>query len=106
MSLLSSMNITSALSNGFHSLFNSGQRHQHASQEILQSTVDSINYNYSPSGVQDRVSISSVMENSADSPNLEQGVLELSKAGTTYNASAKLITATNSLFDTLFNAVA
>jgi hypothetical protein len=106
MSNLSSMSLTAALSNGFQSLFSSGQRHNRASQDILQSTVDTINDNYSSSSIQDTVSISSMSENISDSPSLENGILELSKAGITYNASAKLITATNSAFDTLFEAIA
>ena len=100
------MNLTSALSNGFKGLFDSGHRHHQAGQEILQSTVDNINLNYGTSSVQDRVSISSVTENISDSPNLERGVINLSSAGVTYNASAKLVSATNSLFNTLFSEVA
>ncbi len=106
MATLSSMSLTSALSNGFQSLFSSGQRHNRASQDILQSTVNAINENYSSNGIQDRVTISSLQENITDSPSLENGLLELSKAGITYNASAKLVTATTSALDSLFEAIA
>ena len=98
------MNLTAALSNGFFGMFNSSQRHHQASQEILQSTVNAINSNYTP--VQDRVTISSAAENISDSPNLEKGIMDLSSAGITYNASAKIVTAANSMLDSLFKAIA
>ena len=106
MGILSSMNLTSALSNGFQGLFNSGQRHHQASQDILQNTIEDIAKNYTPSGVQDRVSISSTTENISDSPSLEEGILNMNAAGVTYNASAKLVTATNNMFDAMFRAIA
>jgi hypothetical protein len=106
MKLLSSMNLTTALSNGFMGMFNSGQRHYEASQEVLQSSATAININYSTGGVEDRVTISSLNENMTDPPSLEQGFMELSKAGTTYNASAKIVSSANALFDALFRAIA
>ena len=77
MATLSSMSLTAALSNGFQSLFSSGQRHNRASQDILQTTVNAINENYSSNSIQDRVTISSFQENMTDSPSLENSILEL-----------------------------
>ena len=107
MSVLNSMNVTTVLSNGYQGLMNSREQHQQASQDILRNTIDSINQSYVSSGsTQDRVTISSLSENITDSPSLERSLTDLNVAGTTYNASAKIVTAANSMFETMFSEFA
>ena len=79
---------------------NASQQHKDASQDILDST------RLAMSSVQDSVQLSSVSKNSSDSPNLEQGILQLNQAGLTYTANAKLVRATSSVYDALLRAVA
>lgn len=109
MNILSSLNLGTAFSkNGlfksFQGLMNSSQQHQKASKEILDSTASTLNR--SSSSIQDSVNISGVELNISDTPNLEQGILELNQAGLTYTANAKLIKAASSVYDALFRAVA
>jgi len=92
-------------------MLNSSNQHRQASEDLLQQTQ--IDLGSQPDlGV--TVSISEdYHERQLDSATLDRGypspessVASLNEAGVTYSASAKLVRASSSMLDALFNAVA
>jgi hypothetical protein len=100
-----------ALSSGFQGMMNSSSRHQQASEDLMQQTQ--MGLSQQDGGV--TVSISEAyhdrqtdIDSTMARPLLsaESSVASINEAGMTYSASAKLVRATSSMMDALFNAVA
>lgn len=126
---LSSSGLANALSSGLSGFLNSGQRFSRASQAILDNTFGALNggeaeaeteasnssgASLSGNGTQGSVIIeSSLIDrineiNGTEQPEMtiEEATVEMIKAGTTYNASARIIRTQTSMLDALFRAVA
>ena len=100
-----------AISSGFQGLMNSSQQHQQASEDLMgQAHLDLARQQ--DHGI--TVSISEAYhERLSSNPSLERtprsaesSVASINEAGITYSASAKLVRASSSMLDALFNAVA
>ena len=125
---LSSSGLANALSAGLSGFLSSGQRFTRASQALLENTIGAINGNTTDdesnvnssaaglSGAENQSSVvleSSLIDrinelNGAGEPEMtiEEATVDMIKAGTTYNASARIVRTQTSMLDALFRAVA
>lgn len=128
---LTSSGLANALSSGLAGFLSSGQQFTRASQALLENTVNAINGGpgpeeltlengaSSPSGSQssnssvvmgaglvDRINQLELGESDAPEMSMETAAVEMIKAGTTYNASARIVKSATSMLDALFRAVA
>lgn len=92
-------------------MMNSSSRHQQASEDLMQQTQLSLSQqdggvtvSISEAYHERQTGLDSTMERAL--PSAESSVASINEAGMTYSASAKLVRATSSMMDALFNAVA
>ena len=100
-----------ALSSGFQGMMNSSNRHQQASEDLMQQTQMSLSQqdggvtvNISEAYHDRQANVDSTIARTV--PSAESSVASINEAGMTYSASAKLVRASSSMMDALFNAVA
>ena len=90
---------------------NSSSKHQQASEDLMQQTQmgmsqqdGGVTVSISEAYHDRQTGLDSAMTRSL--PSAESSVASINEAGMTYSASAKLVRATSSMMDALFNAVA
>ena len=103
-----------ALSSGFAGLLNSSEQHHQASKDLMAGLMsDQNNYRNGTSSVGVAVEISDAYRQRAqDLPDrsllasAESSVASINEAGVTYSASARLVKASSTMVDALFDAIA
>ena len=103
-----------ALSSGFAGLLNSSEQHHQASKDLMAGLMsDQNNYRNGTSSVGFTVEISDAYRQRAqDLPDrsllasAESSVASINEAGVTYSASARLVKASSTMVDALFDAIA
>ena len=101
-----------ALSSGFSGLLNSSEQHNQASKDLMAGLMSDHNNNGSNSvGVTVEIS-DAYRQRTQDLPDrnvlasAESSVASINEAGITYSASARLIKASSTMVDALFDAIA
>ena len=103
-----------ALSSGFAGLLSSSEQHHQASKDLMAGLMsDQHNYRNGSSSVGVTVEISDAYRQRAQElpdrnllASAESSVASINEAGITYSASARLIKASSTMVDALFDAIA
>ena len=103
-----------ALSSGFSGLLNSSEQHNQASKDLMAGLMNDHNTNHNGSNsVGVTVEISDAYRQKTQNlpdrnvlASAESSVASINEAGITYSASARLIKASSTMVDALFDAIA
>ena len=103
-----------ALSSGFAGLLNSSEQHHQASKDLMAGLMNDQNdYRNGTSSVGVTVEISDAYRQRAQNlpdrnllASAESSVASINEAGVTYSASARLVKASSTMVDALFDAIA
>ena len=100
-----------ALSSGFSGLLNSSEQHHQASKDLMAGFMNDHNNGSNSVGVTVEIS-DAYRQRTQDLPDrnvlasAESSVASINEAGITYSASARLIKASSTMVDALFDAIA
>ena len=102
-----------ALSSGFSGLLNSSEQHHQASKDLMAGLMNDHNTNNGSNSVGVTVEISDAYRQRTQDlsdqnvlASAESSVASINEAGITYSASARLIKASSTMVDALFDAIA